>query len=237
VGVWTGIATALLIPVIDLLINNRKYLRVALSALIHRENEIRISFSYLLRVQDGSNYLLVRGKRYRNQYQPIGGVYKFNPSARPLFSKWRVLNDELIPIDDVSTDDLRLRVPALKILRFLRWFESGQNREVGIWREFYEEMVVPGHVSLEDFAVLQCDFLRTHIEPLRYSHHAGRYELLVAHIFELVPTESQLEALRKLNGQSEDAPGWFSEEQVRRRGATLGMEQPVEIPPTASWTL
>ena len=42
----------------------------------YREKNIRLSFSYLFRIEVDGKYLLVRGHRMNNQFQPIGGVYK-----------------------------------------------------------------------------------------------------------------------------------------------------------------
>ena len=47
----------------------------------YRKKEIRLSFSYLFKIQIDGKYLLIKGNRLKNQYQPVGGVYKYYPEA------------------------------------------------------------------------------------------------------------------------------------------------------------
>ena len=51
----------------------------------YRKKEIRLSFSYLFKIQIDGKYLLIKGNRLKNQYQPVGGVYKYYPEAKPAF--------------------------------------------------------------------------------------------------------------------------------------------------------
>nr|WP_241158244.1 hypothetical protein [Adlercreutzia sp. ZJ138] len=37
-----------------------------------------MSAAYLFRIKVGGKYLLIRGNRIKDQYQPVGGVYKGN---------------------------------------------------------------------------------------------------------------------------------------------------------------
>ncbi|MCR6481435.1 hypothetical protein M8542_01260 [Amycolatopsis sp. OK19-0408] len=146
----TGLITGCAVPIIDAVIQNRKYLRIVSATLRYRRTRVRVSVSYLLRVERNGKYLLVRGKRYSNQFQPIGGVYKVNPSAQAAFRRWKVETDDLIPIDTSSQNDLRIWIKGSHLLSFVRWFESGKNREVGPMRELYEELVMP-HLLEEKF--------------------------------------------------------------------------------------
>ncbi|WP_374108930.1 hypothetical protein [Pseudonocardia sp. ICBG1293] len=191
VGVWTGVATGLLVPLIDAAVSNFRYMRLAYWSVRLANKHVRISVSYLFRIEVDGRFLLVRGHRYPGQFQPVGGVYKFADSVRDRFARWHVQNDDLIPIDSVSSDDLRVRVPGRNLIPFIRWFESGMNRESGPWREFCEELIVPGHLAFEDFWNVRSEYVRTRINPVRFSQYADSYELLVADIYRLDPSEAQ----------------------------------------------
>src|SRR5437868_1126300 len=41
----------------------------------YRNNKIRMSISYLYQIEVQGKYLLVKGHRIPNQFQPVGGVY------------------------------------------------------------------------------------------------------------------------------------------------------------------
>jgi hypothetical protein len=240
IGLLSGIATALLIPIIDLAISNARYLRLAASLARRPDTSIRISASYLIRIERGGKYLLIRGGRYPNQFQPVGGVYKYHPSAGALLQQWGARGDDLIPKDSVSSGDLRIRVSARSVLKVVRWFESGKNREIGVWREFYEELVQPGLLPFEPFKHIACDFIGRRIEPMRYSEYAQAYELLIADIFELLPTVEQgplLDELQKNEQSHSDHLVWVDAERIKRRGAVPGVPQHYEIPVTAEWIL
>ena len=104
-----------------------------------RKRYVRVSFSYLFRIEDRGKYLLVRGKRFSHQLQPVGGVYKLSGTARQRLLEWRVQDDDLIPLDEASENDIRLRVPGRNLLAFVRWFERGTDRETSPWREITTE--------------------------------------------------------------------------------------------------
>lgn len=239
VALLTGTITAFVLPIVDASVTNSHYLRLAMSSIAHFNGRVRVSISYLFRIEVNGEYLLVRGSRYTYQFQPVGGVYKFNPSARNMFREWNVETDDFIPIDDVSLDDLRVRIPGRHLLRFVRWFETGRNREVGPLREFNEELVQAGHLSVENFKYVRCDFLRRQINPVRYSDYAQSYELLIADIFEVVPTPEQQSELEVLRGNASSSADllWASAERIRRRGAVPGRPHDERVSITAEWTL
>lgn len=128
VALLTGTVTAFLLPIVDAGVSNIPYARLALSSILHYNRRVRVSISYLFRIELNGNYLLVRGGRYPDQFQPVGGVYKFNPSAKDAFRRWSVESDDFVPIDNVSRDDLRIRIPGRHLLRIVPlvrdWEES-----------------------------------------------------------------------------------------------------------------
>jgi hypothetical protein len=125
--------------------------RLAWHSLRHRNDEIRVSASYLYRIKVDAAYLLVRGRRITHQFQPVGGVYKRYPDSTGTLEKLGVKDDTRIPIDDSSREDLRVRVPGKKLLEFMRWYQSREGREVDTWREFQEELLAPGILASDTF--------------------------------------------------------------------------------------
>lgn len=237
VGLVSGIATGFAVPFIDLIWVNIRYVRLWWGSIRYRDEMIRVSFSYLFRIKLGGRYLLVRGRRFKQQFQPVGGVYKLSGSVRDKMLAWRVQGDDFIPLDDVSQNDIRLRVPSRHLLAFVRWFESGKDRETSPWREFYEELVATGILSHADFPYIHHNFVRREIRPLRYSDYAQSRELLIADIYDLLPTPAQVDALRETVNDTSDLVCWVSSNEIMRLGATPGFGQRMQISETARWTL
>ncbi|MDD7923870.1 hypothetical protein [Actinomycetospora chibensis] len=237
-GLLTGAVTGLIIPIGDRVSGNSGYLKLSAQSVRYRKRYVRLSISYLIRIEIDGKYLLLRGRRIPNQFQPAGGVYKFNQTIRDRFNSWGVLSDNLIPIDDVSADDLRIRIRGQYLPRFMKWFDSGKNREVGIWREFSEELIDTGILSAENFKSIKFDFVRKHVDSLQYSEYSNGLEMLVAHVFELLPTAGQVQELRALKQRGgTDAAQWCSEDRIRRRGVEPGESYTYSVSRTAEWLL
>jgi hypothetical protein len=236
-AVASGFAIGFAIPLIDTVLILLGQFRTVWYSLRTWRTHVRISASYLYRIRVDNDYLLVKGKRF-DQYQPVGGVYKAHVSSFGRRQELRVLDDDLLVPDEVSEDDLRVRVPGKNLMAFLRWFEEGRGREVDGWREFYEELVATGIVPEHSFRFIRYDVIRRYKHPLRYSPWAKSKELLIADVLELLPTPDQLEHLRALKSLPDPRYLWATEEQIRRRGATSGSaEQTIHIAQNAEWTI
>ncbi|PZS24308.1 MAG: hypothetical protein DLM60_00615 [Pseudonocardiales bacterium] len=237
VGLLTGVSTGLLIPIIDLWATHPYPWNVYIHTVRLRNSDVRISASYLIRIEVDGRYLLIRGSRYPDQFQPVGGVYKFNPSAIEKFRSWNLQSDNFIPIDKVSEDDLRVRVKGRYLLSFLKWFDSGRNREQGAFREFYEELIVSGGLPLSILTDLRFDFRRRHINEIRYSDYAQSYELLIADIFDAVCSDSRGDQLRSATSYDTSKYVWVDGDRIRRLGAVPGQAPTISIARTATWLL
>ena len=101
---------------------------------------IRVSASYLYNIQLNENlYFLVKSER-RNQYQPVGGCYKyFDEASMFLQSIGAIPEKKSNGVDSLM--DLRLLVPADCLQEFVDWYQSGLGRETTYDREFNEEVV------------------------------------------------------------------------------------------------
>lgn len=235
-GVIAGILVGFLIPLSDADITNRRHLRFAWYSLRYARQTVRVSASYLYRIRLDGEYLLIKGRRYP-QYQPVGGVWKTGPTASGFLKEIGAKTDDLIPQDDWSEHDIRIRIAGIHLHKFVRWYESGKGREVGPWREFYEELVRPGYLSVDDFPYVMHDQTKRIYRPMRYSPYAQSRELLIADVFELLPTNGQAQSLRRLRDTTPPDITWVTEEQISRRGAVPGENTELIIAEPAEWIL
>ncbi|MDF3140343.1 MULTISPECIES: hypothetical protein [unclassified Streptomyces] len=224
----SGGVVGLLLPVADGVASNATEIRHRWYSFRYAKSEIRISASYLFRIKVDGRYLLIQGHRFP-QFQPVGGVYKITRSGRAFLSGIGAQDDDLIPFDSTSKDDMRIRIKGKELSRFYSWFESRKGREDSPWREFYEELVENGPLPHSVFPYIFHDYVRRDIDPIRFSEHANCLEILVADIYELLPTEDQLSALQSLIATHPDSIQWVTEDMIRRRGAIPGAPQRFDI--------
>jgi hypothetical protein len=174
--------------------------------------------SYLFRIKVEGKYLLVRGARLP-QFQPVGGVFKRYTTSNGFFSRIEGLDDDTIPLDQTSKDDLRIRIKGRHLVTFLDWFNSRKEREISCWREFYQELIEPGYLSQDSFPFINYQYVKRHEYPLRYSDPAQSLELLIAEIYELIPTTEQEAFLKRMSTIENSNFIWVDEDRIRRRGA------------------
>ena len=167
------------------------------SMITHRNKEIYLSFSYIYRIEIDGKYLLVRGRRMKDRYQPIGGVYKFYEEAKPFLNSIKFQPDTMVGNTD-ETDDLRIRIKGKHLLAFMDWFLKMEEREYGPEREFYEELIMPGFLPEEDFRPLRYRKVKVHNKGITKSLIPnGIDEVIYADIFEVPLTEKQKQLVRK----------------------------------------
>lgn len=157
--------------------------------------EIRLSFSYLYRIEVDGKYLLVKGKRLKNQYQPIGGVYKYYPEAKSVLENMNFGADIRMGNTD-ATDDLRIVIRGKYILDFMEWFMSMKDREYDPQREFKEELIDTELLPASSFSSIKYRKCRTHNCGIKYSQYLSCHELLYSDIFELMLTKTQKDAIK-----------------------------------------
>ncbi|MER7181739.1 hypothetical protein ABT404_20030 [Streptomyces hyaluromycini] len=229
VNMTAGFSVGMLIPVVDEVGKNWEQLRHIWYSLRYRNRSIRVSTSYLFRVVIDGKYLLIRGTRYPNQFQPVGGVHKVSPQGSAALSAIGVVGDDLIPVDPSSDGDIRVRVPGRKLVQFFRWFDSREGREDSPWREFQEELLASGILPAEKFPHIMHNYLRRDVDKIRYSPWADSLEILVADIYELVPNPEQQRVFRRLAQSGHPNLVWVTPSEIQRRGATPGQPQSFEV--------
>lgn len=215
-------------------INNRIWL-ACLCNTVYRKLYIRFSISYLYRIKIDGKYLLVRGNRLKDQYQPVGGVYKRYPSSNYIFRKYGILDDEYMPIDDISKDDLRVLVPARHVIKFIKWYESGKEREVTPEREFREELVQTKILSKKNFSSIEYEYVKKVETKIKFSEHFQCREILIADIYEIIVNNNQIEELRQLQKNDSIQYKWIDAETIRRRG--YNKTKVIRISNTAEWVI
>ena len=196
---------------------------------------IRVSISYLYRIEADGKFLFVKGSRI-DQFQPVGGVIKVDEQGKRDLQELGMKVDTMFEADEDTATDLRIRIRGTKLLKLLKWFESRKGRECDYWREFQEELIATGILPAEAFPHVMSRFIRQHFNGLAFSKFAGRHELLLAEIVEFSPTPEQLECLMALlkEGDSEKYC-WASAKQIENDKTIVLEGQEVAISPTCAW--
>lgn len=236
VSLAIGVASAIVFSFLDSFIINSDKLLYLWYSVRYRNNDIRLSVSYLFRIKIDQDYLLISGNRYK-QYQPVGGVIKRLPSSTRFFQDIGARDDKCLPIDEKSKDDLRIRIKGKYLLRFLDWFDSKKNREVGVWREFYEELIESELFPDELFPFISCQYLERYYHPIRFSPYAESHEILIAEIYEFLPNFQQEKYLRSIIQDENERLVWVKESQIMKFGTILGENQSIVIAEHAQWLL
>ena len=154
------------------------------------KKEIRVSIAYLFQIKINGKYLLIKGNRI-DQFQPVGGVFKMLPSFKDIKRNYEITDDDRMPIDETSKDDLRIRVQGKHLVKLLSWFYSRKNREVGVHREFYEEMIKTGILEVDSLRNFTPEYCKTVNTNIRYSKHFKCKEILIYEIYVIDLTEQE----------------------------------------------
>lgn len=219
---------------------NRNYLKLFFPVFIFKFNhKIRISISYLFRISCDNKYLLVKGSRI-NQYQPVGGVYKHLDRSSDYLSRIGLTPDhDNFAYEEKIKNDLRKFTWGRNIFSVIYWFNKHQDRELSPWREFHEELVKSDILPQDIFPFIFYRHIRQCVTPLRYSSYFKCFEVLIADIYELVPTEEQAAALKQLiTSPCDDKFIWVDKETIEREGHDIRAGKTAfKIAETAKWTI
>lgn len=200
---------------------NRKKLKMMLQcSTSYRNKEIRVSLSYLYRIKCKDKYLLVKNRKFAEQYQPVGGVYKSFNTASKCFNELGVHQYYGFNYEEEFKNDLRVKVLSRNLNKFLEWFHSRQDREVDPIREFHEELISPGYLSKDVFSYFDYRFIKQKITPIKYSKYYQCNEVLVYNIYELLPTEIQEKELEDLMSNQNSYYRWFTIDEIECLGHT-----------------
>lgn len=203
----------------------RKYLR---GRVLKKNDRVRISFAYLFRIKIDNQYFLIKNKRGTRKFQPVGGAYKFNKIEKEYLNiKFKIVDDNCIPIDKNSRNDYRLQVPVKHLKNFVIRFDKTENREnqSDLSREYKEELVESG---LLQFTHMQYRYCGRHLSNLEFSRHFGLYELLLADIFEIELSDKQESLLRQLLSKESEEYSFAPPELISSCGIKAGSDNLLE---------
>ncbi len=162
----------------------------------YRKKDVRLSFSYLFKIEVDGKYLLVKGNRLKKQYQPVGGVYKYYDEAKLTLESFKFRPD--VKMGNTSeTDDLRIFIEGRYLLLFMNWFKSMRDREYDPTREFKEELIASKLLPESAFSKFEYRKIYTHDKGVEYSTFMQCDEIVYADIFEIKLSDSQKAAIRQ----------------------------------------
>ena len=150
-----------------------------------RSTRMRVSFSAILRISQGDQFLLAAMKAHRWAFGPFGGVYHFYEGASELLHEC-----EFTPKSNASNPrDLRGFLPRRHFARLLRWFFSERDRESAekcLQRELREELHEVGEDSfVRSVDTLHFRFVRSVIEPPRKVSGQDHLQFRCFHVYEV----------------------------------------------------
>ena len=185
--IFVNLIVAFITFLASTIFHNRLRLKISYQSLIRWNKNVRLSCAYLFRIRYNNKYLLIRGNRI-DQYQPIGGVYKYYDSFNGLKENLELKDESESHF--YENGDLRLVTTGKHLLKFLDWFDTKKNREITVIRELIEELE-PSGISIENLIKQsQVEYLKTVKEPITFSTHFQMDELKIFEIFEVkIPKE------------------------------------------------
>src|SRR5689334_15471474 len=128
VSVISSVIASILAFVASVAWRNRKH-RSMLSIILFPRGTVRVSVAVLLRICVDGNYVLFHTHRTPSTYGPPGGVVKFTSSARHALDGMKFRDENQAANRASALNDLRGFIPASSVGKFLRWLETGVDRE------------------------------------------------------------------------------------------------------------
>lgn len=154
--------------------------------------KLRVSMAYLFQIKIDDKYLLV-GNSNKKYYQFPGGKYKFYDGAKTTLETMNKTEDDLLQNKKERENDIAFNINPLKFHKFIKWFESGNDREIEHNREFNEELLIQNQIPIEKFISLNFRKIRTIRTPLHRTNinNKKRYEFLSYDFLEPILSQEQ----------------------------------------------
>lgn len=138
---------------------------------VHRNHQVRVVCSTFLRVQNkNGKYLLIRNLHRPEFFSPIGGCYKYFPTAKPYLDQTLFSQDTLVRTDE-SSMDIRGYVRRRFVADFFTWFSlNNATRETTrecLIREINEELFGESNLISPkdiDLSKLEFRYVRSYLE-------------------------------------------------------------------------
>lgn len=190
---------------------------------ISNKNQIRISYSYLFRIEVNGCYLLVKDEQGRNNYHPVGGVYKYNPDEIDISERFSCEYDNLYNSTEDTQDDLRLVIKRSKYKLFKQWFASLENRENinDLSREFTEELLDSHIIPKGVFNKLQYKYIGSYTQKT-YNKQLKMQQIRHFDIVSIKLTQPQRNCLNKLKSQQSDIYVFATKQHIADKHLSFG---------------
>ena len=189
------------------------------SYVVYRNEDVRLSISYLFRIRVNDKYLLVKNRK-GNYYQLVGGTYKTLPGFEKIQQKYCIKSDRRFETSSgIAKGDLRFRLPGKFVMDIIKWFHSREDRETDQWREFCEELLTPGILDKHIFRYINHRYELTLQTPMRKAKNIDCQEILIYEIFDLLPNNEQTKSLTDLMAKGDtDEIKWADQYLIERLG-------------------
>lgn len=181
-NICTEVIAFIIGGILTWIVTNRKTLKLSILALFWRKNDFRLSIAYLFRIKIDNKYLLIKGRRI-DQYQPVGGVYKYYESFKDKFELYEIRSEHNTAF--YEENDLRIFVKGKYIKKVLDWFGTMKNRECTVYREFTEELILSNYLDKTVLDNIQIEFLNTVNSGIHNSPHFGCKEILIFDVYDV----------------------------------------------------
>jgi hypothetical protein len=219
-----GIVSTLLLAALGTAFRHRQYLKPALRCLFFCHNKkLRVSMAAILSIRRDDRHILVRNLHRPERFGPIGGVYKYYPSAPDQLDRCHFRPQVR---EQNTRNDLRGFMQGKDFPAFMRWFLSGKNREVEpLTRELVEELKEVGLTrEAEGIRVLQYELLNKVYEGPENIPGVDYMQFRYFGIYRLNPSDPKGEELTDtLFGAAEHNPDLIAvtaDEIMQRRAAS-----------------
>lgn len=163
---------------------------------------VRLSYSYVFKIEFSGQYLLVKDEQGRNNFHPVGGVYKFNPDN---IEDFEVEYDRVFDVTPDTKDDLRIIIKHNDLKKFETWFQKNEDREImeNLSREFKEELIDRGILPKEVFSSVKYKYNGSHTQK-SYNNALRMKQIRHFDIVTIKLTNAQKEYLNSLLTQVSD---------------------------------
>ena len=181
-NIWTNLISSGICFLIGIFAANYRRIGLFVKSLIHWSEDIRFSIAYLYKIKIDDKYLLIKGSKIE-QLQPVGGVYKVCSSFSTIERNLNIIFEN--ERDFYEKEDLRFCTKGKNISKVLNWFDSRKNREVAVYREFYEEIIKNNILPIEVLSSMRIEFLKQIKPKMAYSKHFKKNEILLFDIYQM----------------------------------------------------
>lgn len=169
---------------------------------IPNSNSIRLSYSYIFRIEVHGCYLLVKDEQGRNNYHPVGGVYKYDEESVDISERFEGVSDNLFNATADIQNDLRIIIKRNRLKQFRLWFSTQENRENinNLYREFFEELIKTGILPEPDFKQFKYKYIGSYTQK-SYNEQLKMQQIRHFDVLNIKFTSVQKECLNQLMSQ------------------------------------